>query len=155
MRRKERQVFDIEKIKKILEKSFVLHLGFCDEGKCYVVPVNFGFSFEDEKLTIYFHGAREGRKFSLIQKEPVVFFECECDEKLVEGEKACDYSALYSCVMGEGKVSEIKIPDEKKTGLNLIMKKATGKENWTFPEIMLGRVGVFKIEVESFTCKIH
>ena len=159
MRRKEREVINPEEIKDVLNKSFALHLGINDDGHIYVVPVNFGFKVENtgvvEKYTFYFHGAKDGRKFYLLKNGAQVGFECEADISLLEGAKACDYSAFYASIIGEGKVSLIDDKDEKKSALNLIMKKACGKDDWDFPDAMLFATAVFKIAVTDLSCKKH
>ena len=155
MRRKEREITSIEEIKTVLDKSFALHLGINDNGHVYVVPVNFGYSYQDGKYTFYFHGAKDGRKYSLLKDGADVGFECETDCALMTGEQACNYSAYYSSVIGEGKVSLLEDSEDKKTALNLIMKKATGKGDWNFPSIMLAGVAVFKLEAAELTCKSH
>ena len=33
------------------------------------------------------------------------------------------------------------------------MKKATGKSDWNFPDLMLKKTGVFKIKVTDMCCK--
>lgn len=155
MRRKEREITSIEEIKDVLDKSFALHLGINDNGHVYVVPVNFGYSCQDGKYTFYFHGAKDGRKYSLLKDGAGVGFECETDCALMPGEQACNYSAYYSSVIGEGNVSLLEDNEDKKAALNLIMKKATGKADWNFPSIMLTRVAVFKLEAKELTCKSH
>ncbi len=155
MRRKEREITSIEEIKDVLDKSFALHLGINDDGHVYVVPVNFGYSYQDGKYTFYFHGAKDGRKYSLLKDGAAVGFECETDYAIKPGEKACEYSAFYSSVIGEGRASLVEDNEDKKAALNLIMKKATGKADWNFPSIMLTRVAVFKVEVTQLTCKSH
>lgn len=153
MRRHEREVTDIQEINEVLEKSFVLHVGFNDEGRVYIVTVNFGFEEKDKNYVLYFHGARDGRKFNLISAGGIAGFECETDFELKAGKTACDYSAYYSSIIGEGIVSEISELEEKKYALNLIMKKATGKSDWNFPDLMLKKTGVFKIKVTDMCCK--
>lgn len=155
MRRKEREVTDYQEIHKIIESSKIVRIGFNDNGNIYIVPVNFGFEYENEKLTLYFHGAKEGRKFSLIQKGETAGFEMDSNYQLQTAKTACEFSAYYSSIIGTGKVSEILENDEKKKALNLIMLNATGKGNWNFPTLMLSRVGVFKIEAAEFSCKSH
>lgn len=44
----ERQIFDIDKILEILDKSKILHLGLVDGDEPYVVPMNYGYTYEDE-----------------------------------------------------------------------------------------------------------
>ncbi len=155
MRRKERQVTDAEEIKDVLEKSFALHLGINDNGHIYLVPVNFGYSAENGKYIFYFHGAKDGRKYNLLKNGALVAFECESDFSLLEGQTACDYSAYYASVIGEGNVSQIENNEEKKFALNLIMKKASGKNDWFYPALMLSKVAVFKLEATELSCKKH
>lgn len=155
MRRKEREIKDPRKILEILVSSKILRIGFNDNGHIYVVPVNFGFEYENGNLVLYFHSARDGRKVCLIQKGGNIGFEMDCDYQLMTAETACGHSAFYSSAIGEGEISEITENDEKKKALNLIMFNATGKGDWNFPAIMLSKVGVFKIEVSEFTCKAH
>ncbi|MGN0730453.1 MAG: pyridoxamine 5'-phosphate oxidase family protein [Treponema sp.] len=155
MRRHEREVTDTQEINEVLEKSFVLHIGFNDKSRVYVVPVNFGYEEKDKNYVLYFHGARDGRKFNLISSGGTVGFECETDFELKTGRAACDYSAYYSSIIGEGIVSEIEGLEEKKSALNLIMKKVTGKSGWEYPNLMLEKTGVFKIKVTDMCCKKH
>ena len=60
MRRQDREIKDPEKILSIIAACPYCHLGFSDQGKPYVVPVNFGYAVEDGRTVFYFHGARDG-----------------------------------------------------------------------------------------------
>lgn len=155
MRRKEREVKNPDEILEVLSSSRIVRLGFNDNGSIYIVPLNFGFEYTQGKLVLYFHGARDGRKYGLIEKGGSVGFEMDCNYKLGTGKEACDYTAFYSSIIGEGIISEVKDTEEKKKGLNLVMLNATGKGDWNYPSIMLSRVGVFKVEIKEFTCKAH
>ena len=68
MRRSEREVRDFSAMCKILEGCDVLRLGFSEEGGAYIVPVNFGLFCRDGRLSLYFHGAAEGKKAELIKE---------------------------------------------------------------------------------------
>ena len=100
MTRREREVTDINKILEILDKAKVLHLGLVDGDEAYVVPMNYGYVYENDKLTLYLHGARRGRKLDLIRQNPTVFFEMDCDIVPFEGDVACKYCITYSSTMG-------------------------------------------------------
>jgi hypothetical protein len=50
MTRRERQIFDIDKMLEILDKSKVVHVGMVDGDEPYVVPMNYGYTYENEKL---------------------------------------------------------------------------------------------------------
>ena len=155
MRRSEREVTSKKEITDILDSCFSLHVGFYDDGHIYIVPVNFGYTEIDGKFTFYFHGAKAGRKYGLISKGPAVGFECESGGEVGTAETACGYTTFYTSIIGEGFVSEIESKEEKRTALNCIMKKETGRDTWTFPDMMLNNVGVFKIVVSGLTCKQH
>lgn len=155
MRRKEREITDFSEIEAFLASQKIMRVGFCDEGHVYIVPVNFGFESKDGKFVFYFHGARDGRKFSLIQKGGNVGFEIDADYGTKSAEKACDCTEYYASVIGEGKIFEIEENDGKKYALNRIMLSSTGKDGWNFPSVMLSRVGVFRIEAASLSCKMH
>ncbi len=155
MRRKDREITDFKKIMEIIDRCDCCRVGFCDEGQVYIVPLNFGYSEENGKLTFYFHGAKEGRKIDLIGKAPKVGFEMDTHHKLNEGERACDYSYRFQSVIGNGVISMIEDLEEKKQALHLVMKHATGKAPWEYDEAMLQVTAAFKLEVEALSCKEH
>ena len=152
MTRRERQIFDTDIIIEILDKSKVLHLGMVDGDEPYVVPMNYGYEFVDDKLIVYLHGARRGRKIDLMKLNPKVFFELECDITPFEGEIACKYGITYASVMGRGVAEILEDPQEKCHGLSVLMKTQTGKD-FTFEEKMVSVVSVIKITVSEYTAK--
>ena len=155
MRRKDREITDLTKILEVMEKCICLHLGLNDNGRVYIVPLNYGYDFQNGRFELYFHGAREGRKANVVQDNPMVGFEMECGYELKRNIAACDHTASYQSIIGEGKVCIIENTEEKKRALNRIMLHNTGKGDWNFPEIMLRKTNVFRIEVEDISCKIH
>lgn len=155
MRRKDREITDEHKIEKIIASCHCCRLGFNDKGQVYIVPLNFGYVLDEGKYVFYFHGAKEGRKMDLIKSNPQVGFELDTNYKLNEAETACQYSARFQSVIGNGAVSIVEEPEEKKKGLLSIMKQSTGKEEWQFSEQMLNAVCVFKLAVETLSCKEH
>lgn len=152
MTRREREITDINEIVRILDKSKVLHLGLVDGDEPYVVPMNYGYEFVDGKLVVYLHGARRGRKIDVMQKNPKVFFELECDIVPFEGEVACKYGITYASVMGRGVAEIVEDVEIKKHGLSVLMKTQTGKE-FSFDEKLVSVVNVIKIDVLEFTAK--
>lgn len=155
MRRKDREVTDQKKIHEIIDACYCCRLGFCDQGKAYIVPLNFGFEEEDGKYTFYFHGAKVGRKIDLIKETGYAAFEMDTNYRLNEADEACEYSARFQSVMGGGEVSFIEDLEEKKKALGRIMRHYTGQEVWEFPDKMAGATCVFKLEVDELSCKEH
>lgn len=152
MTRRERQVTDINEIIKILDNSKVLHLGLVDGDEPYVVPMNYGYTYENEKLTIWLHCARQGRKLDVMRVNPKVFFEMEYGITPFEGEVACKYGITYSSIMGRGVATIIEDVETKKIALSSLMKTQTGKD-FEFDDRMAEVVGVVKIDVLEFTAK--
>lgn len=71
MRQRARQVTDKEIICAMLDGMDVLFLGMHDAQAPYVVPLNFGYTFEDD-LVFYFHCAKDGHKLDCLRKNPNV-----------------------------------------------------------------------------------
>lgn len=152
MTRRERQVTDMNEIIRILDTAKVLHLGLVDGDEPYVVPMNYGYIMENEKLTIYLHGAPRGRKIDLIRKNPKIFFEADCDIIPFEGDVACRYGITYSSIMGRGTASIIDDIDEKKEALTFLMKTQTDKD-FVFDEKIVSIVSVIKLDILEYTAK--
>ena len=152
MTRREFEITDINVIKEILDKAKIAHIGLVDGNEPYVVPMNYGYTFEDGKLIIYLHGARRGRKLDVMQANPNVFFDAICDIKPFSGDVACKYGISYACVMGKGKAQILNDVEEKKKGLVALMKTQTGKD-FTFDDKTASVVSVIKISVSEFSAK--
>ena len=150
MRRKDREVTDIEKIEEILDACKVSRIGLMDQGKIYIVPMNHGYSLEDGRLVLYYHGANEGKKLELVKENPQVGFEMDCGHELVEGRLACQHSYHYASIIGNGEARVITEPEEKLKALAVIMKHQTGKEFQEFetnPRLEKA-VSIIKVELK-------
>ena len=133
--RREREITDINEIRGILDRAKIVRVGMVDGGKPYVVPMNYGYTLEGEKLTLYLHGAKSGRKLDVLRKAPDVFVEMDTDVTPFEGRTACHYGICYSSLMGEGKAEIIEDAEGKKQALTILMKTQTGKD-FTFDDQM-------------------
>ena len=152
MTRREREVTDLNEIIAILDKCKVLHLGLTDGDEPYVVPMNYGYVMEDGKMTVYLHGARQGKKMDMIRNNPKVFFEMDCDITPFEGDIACRYGITYASVMGRGVATIVEDVEEKKKALSVLMKTQTEKD-FEFEDKMVAFVNVIRIDVASYTAK--
>lgn len=155
MRRKDREVKDIAVIKEIMDRCESCRIAMNDNGSIYIVPLDFGYTEDEDGITLWFHGAKEGRKVELIRRNGYAAFEMDTDHEITSGDSACKYSALYSSVIGDGKITEIKENADKIKGLRAIMKHITGKSDWEFEEKELTAVGVYSLSVETLSCKVH
>lgn len=152
MRRKDREVTQISEIKKILDKCKVFRIAMADESGVYILPLNFGYSFKEDKLELFFHGARVGKKVNLLTKDPRLGFEMDCEHELIEDQDPCEYSFKFASIIGQGRAFSLSHVPEKIEAITFIMKHQTGRE-FEFSEKMLENVLVYKIIVEKFSAK--
>ena len=151
MRRNDREVTDIQEIRALIDECKVIRLAMINGDKPYVVPLNFGYTYENGAFTFYFHGAKEGKKLDVIRKNASVAFEMDCQNALQHGETACTHSYYYASVLGEGK-AEILEGDEKCKGLSALMLHMAGR-NDVFTAEMADKVAVIAIRVDTLTAK--
>ena len=150
--RREREVTEPDEIIGILDRGRIVHVGMVDDGAPYVVPMNYGYTMEDGRLTLYLHGATTGRKLDVLRVNPRVFVEIDTDVVPFEGKAACQHGTCYSSVMGEGTAEIIEDPEGKMQGLGILMKTQTGKD-FEFNEKMVSGVTVIRIHVRDYTAK--
>ena len=155
LRRKDREVKDYQEIIKIIDACDCCRLGFVDDKEAYIVPLNFGYEIIGSDLTLFFHSAKEGRKIDLVNKQETVAFELDCSHKLVDGKEACDYTFLYQCVMGTGKLELVSGEEEKTHGLSVIMDHYSERKDWRFDNSLLKRVNVLRLSVKELSAKAH
>jgi len=152
MTKRELQVTDLNEIREILDTAKVLHLGLAVDNEPYVVPLNYGYTMEDGKLTLYLHGANQGKKLDMIRANPNVFFELDCGRMPFEGKVPCQYGMVYSSVMGRGTARIVEDVEEKMQAMTILMKTQTGKE-FSFNERLVSIVAVIRIDVAEYTAK--
>ena len=152
MTKRELQITDEGEIRAILDEAKVLHLGLCVDNAPYVVPMNYGYTMEEGRLTFYLHGALRGKKLDMIRANSRVFVELDCNRVPFEGEKPCQYGLGYSSVMGRGTATVVDDVEEKMKALTVLMKTQTGKD-FTFNEQLVSIVSVIRIDVAEFTAK--
>ncbi len=152
MTKRELQVTDLNEIRAILDTAKVLHLGLAVDNEPYVVPLNYGYTMEDGRLTLYLHGANQGKKLDMIRANPRVFFEMDCDRMPFDGVLPCQYGMVYSSVMGRGTAHIVEDVEEKKKAMSILMKTQTGKD-FSFNDRLVSIVAVIRIDVAEYTAK--
>ena len=152
MTRRERQVTDPEQIRRILDTARVLHLGLAVDNEPYVVPLNYGYVMEEDKLVIYLHSAQRGKKLDMLRANPNVFFEMDCDRMPFESKLPCQYGMVYSSIMGRGVATIVEDVEEKKQAMTILMKTQTGKD-FEFNDRLVSMVAVVRLDVSEYTAK--
>ena len=150
--KRELLVTDPDRIRHILDTGKVLHLGLSVNDEPYVVPMNYGYTLEDGRLTLYLHSAVKGRKLDMIRENSKVSFAIDCDRKPFEGRVACQYGLVYSSIMGRGTAAIVEDVEEKKQAMSILMKTQTGKD-FTFEDRLVTIVSVIRIDAAEFTAK--
>jgi uncharacterized protein len=151
MRRKEREITDIQELEAIINNCDVCRVAFADGNVPYIVTMNFGYSGEDRK--IYFHCAGEGRKIDMIHSNNYVCFEMDTSHVLHEGSKACDFGMSYDGVVGYGHILIVKDAVERISGLNQIMSHYTGRTEFVYQQDVLEKTMVLRLDISEMTGK--
>ena len=157
MRLTKREIQDKSILMEIIEACDVVRIGLTDSEGMFIVPVNYGYDLDDcgdgLRLTLYIHGAREGRKAEAFSRNPSVAIEMDYMHEVITGDYTCSYSYAYRSIMGTGTVRELAEEQEKIHGLTRIMKHTAPDAEIEFLPEMLERTGVYCIDVTHFTGK--
>ena len=152
MRRSDKEVKDWQGILEILDQCKICRLGMLVDGAVYIVPMNFGYSFDCKTLSLFFHSALEGKKISALRENASISFEMDCAHQLISGNKPCAFSYAYQSVMGQGRVQFLEADQEKLAALQQIMLHQTGQA-WQASDYNLAKVLLFKLIVEKISAK--
>lgn len=154
MRRKDREITDIEQLLQVIDDCKVCRLAMWDEEGPYLVPLNFGCRYEEGRLELFFHSAAEGRKIRAIAGNPRVAFEMDSGHALIAGETACQFSYAYRSIIGTGTVELLEDPEAKRAALERIVEHQTGRQ-LAVPVEAASHVAVFRLTADGFTGKEH
>lgn len=153
MRRKDREITDFKEQLEILEQCDVCRICLNDEsGYPYILPLNFGAKVSGDKVTLYFHGAREGYKYNLITKDNRASFEVDCCHEVYSDKERGYCTFNYKSLIGHGRICIVEDDTEKIEGLT-ILTDHYHTEHFEFNPAAIPRTTVIKLEVESITGK--
>ena len=155
MRRQDRRITDPAMICAVLDKCRTLHLGLVEDGRVYIVPLNYGWTEENGRYILYAHSAAEGRKIDLIRGGADVGFEMETGVEYFDADTACGWGNRYESIIGEGRATLLETPEEKRQALAVIMAHYSARKDYTFEDAMVNLVQVIQIDVTALSCKIH
>ena len=123
MRREDRQIRDRAVIRRIMDACTMCTLALSGEEYPYAVPVNFGSCWEEETVTLYFHGAPEGTKIERMKRDSRAAFSMAWEGAVTLTAPACGSTMRYASVCGVGRLSLVTDPQEKRRGLAAIMRQ--------------------------------
>ena len=158
MRRKDREIKHLDDVFSVVENCSVVHVAMVDDGRPYVVALNFGFDRQGDSLILYLHSAQEGKKMDILRKNPNVYFQMDCVNEFIREtrENPCSYCWRFDSVMGSGQVEFITDEAEKRHALNrMIQHLDKTEEEFDFPAQKLSRTCVYRIVSDDITGKHH
>lgn len=150
MRKKNKEITDASILDELLRRTKVCRLGLIDGDWPYVVPVNF--AYDDGHLFV--HSAQEGRKMTILRKNPRVCFEVDTEVEVVGGKRPCDYTTKFKSVIGTGQAVLLDDPTEKLDALKILMRRHGGPDTG-FREEVLPLTAVIRIDIVSMTGKAN
>ena len=174
MRRKDREITGRENIEPILRACKTCRVAMIADGAPYVVPLNFGYTWDDDGLTLYFHSGLKGKKIDALRADPRVCFELDTEQGVtgegdtnikLDGDNALKSDIYRSGIYGSGSGSLTisggtvtanggmefaKTPDEKRKGFDVIMQHQTGRSGFTYNDASLSVAEVFHVRADSF-----
>jgi hypothetical protein len=125
MRRQDCEMSEPEELEGVLARAEWGTLGLVSaQGTPVLVPLNFVFH-QDQ---IFFHGAKAGEKFGLIQAAPqasflVVEAYAQIPSYAFDPANACPATQFFRSVLVKGRVEEVRDPVRKAEVLDAIMRK--------------------------------
>ena len=149
MRRNEKEIKDTNEMDRILARASVCRIAMTEGNHPYIVPVNFA----RDGNGLYFHSAKTGKKIDMLKKNPHVCFEVDMPGGLVENELACLWGMKYKSIIGFGTAYFIESREETIRALDLLMKKYSGRELFSYTDQALEKVLVIGIKIDNLSGK--
>ncbi len=151
MRRKDREITDFDEMVSVMRRCDVCRLAFQDGDVPYIVPLNFGMKVKEDSVTLYFHGALEGKKYEVMKNHPKAAFEMDCGHRIVLDDDKHSCTMEYESIIGSGAVSLLG-GEEKYNALMHLMRQYHS-EDFPFNKDMIKVTNVFSLRVETMTGK--
>lgn len=155
MRRKDREITDINQIIDIISRCDSCNLAFNGGEYPYVVPMSFGYRYDNGEIFLYFHSAKAGTKIELMKKDNRAAFSMSTSHKIILGEdEACRSTMKYESVCGNG---DIRILDdaEKITALTYLMENYGKGVKRRFDESAVRMTEVMELRVKNISGKCN
>ena len=112
----QRGSFDREIINAILDEGFVCHVGFCVDGRPFVIPT--GYARDGERL--YIHGSQASRMLRALGRGIDVCVTVTLIDGLVLARSAFHHSMNYRSVVVFGRATVVDEPSEKSAALRAL-----------------------------------
>jgi nitroimidazol reductase NimA-like FMN-containing flavoprotein (pyridoxamine 5'-phosphate oxidase superfamily) len=121
MRRKELEITDPNKLKKILKKAKYVTIALAMDNQPYLVSLSHG--YDETHNCIYFHCAKEGKKIDYLKSNNVVWGQALLDAGYQEDE--CNH--FFATAQFRGKVTFLKDVKEKRKAVECMIRQLNKK----------------------------
>jgi nitroimidazol reductase NimA-like FMN-containing flavoprotein (pyridoxamine 5'-phosphate oxidase superfamily) len=159
MRRTDRQIDGAARVDDILQRAMVGHLGLTDAEGVYVVPVSFAHRrTDDDHVTVYLHGAGQGRKILAIRRNPDARICFQAEVWLGAADKTGEVSGLtqwYESVIGFGTARVVTDHDEAQLGLQTIVAKYFPAYAGDVTPAIVAGVTILALDLDELTAKAN
>jgi len=151
IRRKEKEITDINEMIKILEMAQYITIAMCKDNEPYLATLSHG--YDRDCHCIYFHCATEGKKIDILSSNNLVWGQALLDKGYVQG--ACDH--LYATTQFKGTVTFIEDKEEKIYALKTMIRALDDNPEKLMAEQIteksVARVGIGRIDIEYISGK--
>ncbi len=147
MRRKDREM-EKEAAYELLRTCEWGVLSLCDTLNPYALPISY--AYQGDK--IYFHGATEGTKIDIINKNPRALLVCVGKTKIIPSK----FTTEYESVIVNGTISVIEDEKERRVGLQALITKYSPSwkcEGEEYIDSLFDKTAVAVLNIESITGK--
>ncbi len=99
------------------------------------------------------HSAAAGRKIQILKRNSRVCFEIESPITIVRSAEPCHWGTRARSLIGYGQVEIVTDREQKKHGLDIIMRQHGKTGPNLYDEKRLDAILILKVVIESVTCK--
>lgn len=155
MRRKDREVTDINTIIGIIDECEIIRIGLADGNFPYIVPLNFAYTAEEGNICFYIHGAMAGKKYEMLKKKPYCSFEMDIPLMLECLPEKKDVTMRYKSVMGKCRVEFLE-GEEKQTAIDdIIMARYEKTRGFDYNRASVAVTAVARLTVTEISAKVN
>jgi nitroimidazol reductase NimA-like FMN-containing flavoprotein (pyridoxamine 5'-phosphate oxidase superfamily) len=151
IRRKEKEITDINEMIKILEMAQYITIAMCKDNEPYLATLSHG--YDRDRHCIYFHCATEGKKIDILSSNNLVWGQALLDKGYVQG--ACDH--LYATTQFKGTITFVTDKEEKIYALKTMIRAIDDNPEKVMAEQItdksVARVGIGRIDIEYMSGK--
>lgn len=155
MRRKDREVTDLNTILSIIDECDIIRIGLADGDFPYIVPLNFAYTVEGKQIYFYVHGAMAGRKYELMKKNGKCSFEMDIPIEMDCIIEKKDVTMRYKCIMGTAAITFLDGEEKQNAIDNIIMNHYAETRNFDYNRAAVTRTAVAKLTVIELTAKVN